>query len=712
MTQAQGAQGQAAPALWPRLRRSLKLELAAAEDGAFPVLTITDPLRGKYYKAGWPESGMFLLWNEAQSAADLAQRMLETYRVTVSEADLSVALEFAFKNELTETDEKGGWQRYGQAASASRQSLGKKLVHNYLFFRIPLVHPDAALRRLLPYFTFAFKKPFWACVAAVAAAGLYLTTRQWAAVVEAIHASFQFQQVFVYAAALLVLKAIHELGHALTTVYYGCRVPSMGIAFMLGAPVLYTDTTDSWRLTSHRQRLAIVFAGVAAEAIVASVALLTWPLLPDGTLKQVCFGFATATLVMSLMVNLNPLMRFDGYFALSDYLKVPNLQSRSFALGSWRLREALFGLGEPAPERFPISRQRVLIAYAYAVWIYRFFLFLGIAYIVYVMAGKAVGIVLGLFEIAVFILMPVAGELREWWKRRAQIRLKPRAFVTAGAVAAGFVAFCLPLISTVESPGVLVAGQEQELHVPVAAVLTSVGVREGQQVQAGDLLFEASAPDLEHKYRKARLEVRLLELRLGRLLSNPDDSEFALVLKGEHKAAREKMQGLKREMEALRARAPFSGRITDLDTALAPGAWVAPEQLLGRVMADESARVSALVSDEDLARIATGARGVFIADEADHVAREVVLEAVAPASDGKFAEPALADAYGGPVASATESRVLRARHGWAQAAFRVPGTIAPVRLVRGIVRVDAEPQSALEIVWRQIGRVLVREQGF
>ena len=258
----------------------------------------------------------------------------------------------------------------------------------------------------------------------------------------------------------------------------------------------------------------------------------------------------------------------------------------------------------------------------------------------------------------------------------------------------------------------LVAGQEQELHVPVAAVLTSVGVREGQRVQAGDLLFEASAPDLEHKYRKARLEVRLLELRLGRLLSNPGDSELAVVLKGEHKAAREKMHGLKREMEALRVRAPFAGRITDLDTALAPGAWVAPEQLLGRLMVEESARVSALVSDEDLARVAAGARGIFIADEADHVAHDVVLESVAPASDGKFAEPALADTYGGPVASATESRVLRARHGWAQAAFRVPGTVAPGRLVRGIVRVDAEPQSALNIVWRQIGRVLVREQGF
>jgi putative peptide zinc metalloprotease protein len=697
---------------WPRLRTGLKFELTSGGDDAFPVLIITDPVRGKYFKASWPESGLFLLWNEAANAAELSQRMLEIYKVSVSEADLKIAADFAFRNELTETDDKGGWQRYGQAAAASRHSLGKTLIHNYLFFRIPLVHPDARLQRLLPYFRFAFTKPFWLFVATVAAVGLYLTTRQWDAVVAAFYDSLQFQSLFLYAAALLALKAIHELGHALATVYYGCRVPSMGIAFMLGAPVLYTDTSDSWRLPDHRQRLAIVFAGVAAEAIVAALALLIWPLLPDGLLKQVCFGFATAALLMSLMVNLNPFMRFDGYFALSDYLKVPNLQSRSFALGTWRLREALFGLGEATPEVFAPARQRLLIAYAYGVWIYRFFLFLGIAYIVYVMAGKALGIVLGLIEIMVFILMPIWGELREWWKRRAQIRLQPRAFVTAGACTAALAAFCLPLIKTVESPGVLLAGQEQQLHVPVSAMLTAVRAQEGQRVQAGDVLFEASAPDLEHKYRKARLETRLLELRLARLIANPDDTEQAVIIKREYRAAREKMQGLKREMAALSIKAPFAGVVTDFDTALAPGAWVAPEHLLARVMADSHARVNALLSDEDLTRVTNGAQGVFIADEADFAAHPVVLEAIVPASDGTFAEPVLADAHGGPVGSAMQDDKLRARHGWVQAAFSVPGAPAPARIVRGIVRVESEAQSALQIVWRQIGRVLVREQGF
>lgn len=704
-----GGEGEA---IWPRLRRGLRMELAFAESGGFPNLIITDPLRGRYYRAGWPQSGLFLLWNEAENGADLKRLMLQTYRCEVSDAEIAQAIDFALKNELTETDEKGGWRRYAQVAAASKHTLGQKLIHNYLFFRIPLLHPDAALRRLLPYLRFVYTRAFWAVVCTVAAAGLYLTTRQWNDVVEAFRNSLHFQQIFIWATALLMLKGLHELGHALTTVRYGCRVPSMGVAFILGAPVLYTDTSDSWRLSNDRQRLVIVFAGVAAELIVASIALLIWPLLPEGMAREVCFGFATAALAMTLAVNLNPFMRFDGYFALSDFLKVANLQPRAFALGAWRLREALFGLGERAPETFSPRLQRFLILYAYAVWIYRLFLFLGIAYVVYVMAGKAIGIVLGLFEVVMFILLPIWREVGQWWKRRTTIRGSRRALLTAAACAALATLFCLPLVRSVQTPGVLVAVAEQEVHVPSAAMLTKVAVTEGQIVAAGDVLFEAVAPDLEHKLLKARLEVRLYELRLARLIGNKDDHEQTVILQQEHKASRERVRGLRQEIDALKIKAPFPGRITDLDTALSPGNWVAPENLLARITDAQGARVKALVADEDLPRIASGARGVFVADEADIAAHDVVLDAIAPASDGTLAEPVLADVHGGQVASAMEQRVVKVKHGWAEVAFRAPQANAPVRLVRGVVRVEAEPQSALDIVWRQIGRVLVREQGF
>lgn len=711
MNPAQPPQACAEQTQWPRIRRILTLEPVAEEGNVFPCLIIGDPVRGKFFKVGWPLSGLILVWNEASSSEEAAVLMQRTYGAAITPADLGSAMEFLAKNELSETDEKGGWQRYKQAAAASRHGFMKSAMHNYLFFRIPLLHPDAQLKQLLPYMSFAFRAPFWTAIALIAATGLYLSTRQWSAVVEAFYGSLHFQQVFLCAAALFLLKAIHELGHALTTVYYGCRVPSMGIAFMLGAPVLYTDTTDSWRLSSHRQRLAIVFAGVAAESIVAALALLAWPLLPEGPARHMCFSFATAALAMSLAVNLNPFMRFDGYFALSDYWRVPNLQTRSFALATWKLREVLFGLGLAPPEPFARSQQGMLIAYAYCVWIYRFFLFLGIAYIVYVMAGKAIGIVLGLFELAVFILWPIWHEVRTWWSMRSKIVFRPRAAVTAAAAGLCVVLAASPCLTTVESPGVLVAGEEQELHLPAPAKLIKIAVREGQQVAAGDQLFEAVSPDLDNKLRKAKLEARLLELRLSRLLVNKIDHEQTVVLKRESKAAREKVAGIERERKALRVTAPFAGRIADFDNALAPGVWVSQEAVLGRLTGTAPARVKALIADTDLQRVANGARGVFVADEADMLSQAVVLETIAPASDGKLAEPALSDLHGGPVPSTTSDKAQRAREGWIEVAYATSSP-APARLIRGVVRVEAEAKSPLSVLWRQIGRVLVREQGF
>ncbi len=199
------------------------------------------------------------------------------------------------------------------------------------------------------------------------------------------------------------MKAIHELGHALMATRYGVKVPSMGVALMVLAPFLYSDVSDAWRLASRRQRLAIDWAGILAELMLASVALTAWVFLPDGMLKTIAFVTATTSLVMSLVLNLNPFMRFDGYYILADWTGIPNLQTRAIVVGRWLMREVLFGLGAQPPEPFSRRALVILALYAYAIWIYRFFLFLGIALLVYHATFKVLGIILFLIEIGWFI---------------------------------------------------------------------------------------------------------------------------------------------------------------------------------------------------------------------------------------------------------------------------------------------------------------------
>ena len=171
-----------------------------------------------------------------------------------------------------------------------------------------------------------------------------------------------WQGVLFAGMTLLFTKIIHECGHAYMAKSFGCKIPSMGVAFMVMMPLLYTDTTVAWRLSSRRERLLVVAAGVMSEMSLGAWAALAWCLLPDGFLKSSAFLLATTTWIMSLSINM-----IDGYYFLSDSIGVANLHQRSFAHTKHAPREWLFGFGAAKPEEFRTGLDRGLILYAWAV---------------------------------------------------------------------------------------------------------------------------------------------------------------------------------------------------------------------------------------------------------------------------------------------------------------------------------------------------------
>ena len=123
-------------------------------------------------------------------------------------------------------------------------------------------------------------------------------------------------------------------------------------------------------------------------------------------------------------------MRFDGYYVFADFIKIDNLQPRAFAIAKWKLRNWLFGLSLSPPEYMSQQRQNLITIYAWSTWIYRFFLFIGIALLVYFFAFKILGIFLFVVEIIWFIALPILKELREWWKLRSSFFLNIRIIRT------------------------------------------------------------------------------------------------------------------------------------------------------------------------------------------------------------------------------------------------------------------------------------------
>lgn len=702
---------QITPAFLPKVRRDLLVDLAEDDRGALPSAIISDPVRGSYFKLPWPESGIFLSWQQSKSIAELGRCLHQNYGLTASPADISKVVDFAVANQLTETDASGSWQRYAGIQAAGKHGWLGTIMHGYLFFRMPLVRPEPWLTTMLPRLQFLYCKKFWIGIAAIASFGLYFAVRQWGSVVAATADALQMQSLALYGVAILALKGFHELGHALTTVRFGCHVPSMGIAVMLGTPVFYTDTSDSWRLSRKSERLAIVFAGVAAEAIIAAVAILLWSFLQDGMARSICFALSTASIALSIAVNLNPFMRYDGYFALSDYLEVPNLQPRAFGLGTWKLRELLFDLRHDPPEQLPERLQKTLILYAACTALYRLFLYLGIAALVYTFAGKAIGIVLGLFEVVFFILDPVARELMAWWKLRSEIRNRRRTAWTAAVSSISVVVMVVPWISTIDAPAVVVASKEQAIYLPFAARLSEVRVTEGQRVRAGDVLFAADASETEKNLEKASLELRTLAFQRDRLQSSVKELELSTVIESKLEQARENVAAIGRQKEQLVIRARFDGRITDLDSGISIGLWLNEKQPLARLVAEGKSAAHGMISDSDIARVREGATAVFVPDDAAAPSQRLLLTSISPAGDGSISEPVLADRHGGPVAADDKDGELIARQGYFDVTF-AEFDHTTHQVMRGVAKIEAERISPAALIWRGIERVLVREQGF
>jgi putative peptide zinc metalloprotease protein len=278
----------------------------------------------------------------------------------------------------------------------------------------------------------------------------------------------------------------------------------------MGLPVLWTDVTDAWRLSRRSERLLIDAAGMLAELTLAALATLLWSVLPDGALRSGAYLLASTAWLITLTINLNPFMRFDGYYLLSDSLDIANLQDRSFALARWHLRESLLNFNLAPPEVWPAQYRRWLIGYAYSTWAYRLLLFAGIAFAVYHFFFKALGLGLFAVEIGWFIVRPIAKEIAVWRQLLTTLKtpLRPRWtwLVPVLAVALLFIPWQTRLLL----PGLLRAEAELTLYSPQPAQVLHVGVQEGDAVQAGQILLELTSPDLDFKINAARR--RLAEL--------------------------------------------------------------------------------------------------------------------------------------------------------------------------------------------------------
>lgn len=287
-------------------------------------------------------------------------------------------------------------------------------------------------------------------------------------------------------------------------------------------------------------------------------------------------------------MNLNPLMRFDGYYFLSDAVDIPNLQSRSFAIARWSVRRFLFGAYADSPENLSSRTRRWLTAYAIATWIYRFFLFLGIALLVYHMAFKALGVLLFAIEIWHFILRPIVAELSQCRTGiMRSIRSWRGPFYLGAAILAG-AWLIVPHPRTLSFPATIRAVEETELLAPSVGRISAVHVADGDRVAIGDPLMTLQSTELAHQIERTRIEQDTVTRLLEQTAYDSADAGRAILLRDELRTTTAERNLLRVQDSALKMRSETDGNVRDLPSHIVPGQLVAQGERLGWIATTES----------------------------------------------------------------------------------------------------------------------------
>ena len=695
----------------PSLRADLQLSPAAPALDGSPRWTLADPVRGRYFKLGAAAMRLLRHW----SLGDPEQVLRAANRepgLPLDGVELEQLLTFLRGHDLISALDDQQRASYSLKALAQRQSLWKILLHQYLFFRIPLWRPDAFLNRAWPWLERFGPRLLRVGLPVTLALGVFLVSRDWQRFVGTFPHLFSLGGALSFAVALFFAKLCHEFGHAFMAKRAGCRVQSMGVAFMVLLPMFYTDVSDAWRVNDRRARLLIGAGGVLAELLLACIALLVWSLLPDGPARTAAFMLASATWITTLVVNLNPFMRFDGYFLLSDLWEVDNLQGRAFAFCRWRLRECLFGYGAPAPEPWSPTMQRRLLIWGYGSWLWRAALFFGIALAVYHLFFKVLGIFLMLVELVWFIFLPIMNEWRQWWSRREQAH-GPRVLVSSLAVLGLLLVLIVPWRSAVELPTMLEGGRASALHAPVAARVKTVKVADGQTVAQGDVLIELESPDLESQQAIVRREIQIQQLLMRRQAGRSETAADAGIIEQRLAEAVAQYRGLSARRERLLLRAPHAGTVRDVLANLTPGRWLSSKDALARVVEDGS-RLRGYIAEAELWRVKPGATGRFIADDPMHPALAVKLDEIDTNGVAYVDQEALTSDHHGPIAVRRDQQQraepVQAQYGARLTTLDQPPT--PVQPLRGVVVLQGSGESVLGVAWRRLAALGVRESGF
>lgn len=499
------------------------------------------------------------------------------------------------------------FQRHLKEQTAAAKQA-KRFSSVYFLF-VPLLNPDKFLERTLWLFKLFANKWILGTIAILSPGALYFIITGLPRMEKEYLYFFNLQNLIYLWITIALTKLIHEFAHAYSAKSFGLHVPQMGLAFLIFFPCLFCNTTDAWQLADRRQRMVISAAGIISEAAMAVTATYIWHFSGPGIVNSLAFYLMAVSFASTVLFNGNPLMKFDGYFILIDYLRMPNLQGKSFAYLRYLFMNRVLGL-DSIPD--PASGERdweLFTVYGIASFIYRVFLYTGIVGGVYYRFDKTLGVVLALLAFVLFIVRPIVRGAKSIYAKRDEI--KPRNYgvtVFALLLMVVLIPLFVPLSGKSVYPCLVGSAKVQKLTVPLRTSVGRVFISEGLVVAAGDVLFELDTSELELAMVKKTTERAVLKRELDLMLLDLKEMGKAPGKQLQLDRVGKEIDLIREELDVARGGivAPFDGVITSLDFRMQPGYRPGEGAVVGELQSQLDLVVHALIPEQDREKVGPG----------------------------------------------------------------------------------------------------------
>ena len=498
---------------------------------------VKDPVALKYFRVRKPEKIVLKMIDGQRSYQEIKDKLQSDFpEEKIRVQDVHMLVSSFHKSGLLISNASGQSAPLQIKRNKELRQKSTQLLMSAMSLRFPGVDPERFLSWLYPKVSWFFSKTAFAICLVICAAAATLVLSNFEEFFRRLPEFQQFfnlRNIFFMASILIVTKSIHELGHGLMCKHFGGECHEIGFMPLVMTPAMYCNTSDSWLLPNKWHRIAIGAAGMYIEMVMAAICTFIWWNTQPGVIHYMALNVIFLCSVTTLLFNANPLLRYDGYYMLSDYLEIPNMGQKSKTAMLSKLREWCLGM-KPVNSRLLPKRNQVSFAiYSVASFVYRWFIMIvifwfiaqifepyGLAAIGHLMiAISLVGMIgIPVYKLVKFFLYP--GRFRE-------VKMIRLATSVALCLLFGWCLFLIPVPHNVRANFVVQPVDAQKVYVTQPGALTKVHFQPGERVKQGDLLAELESVDREIELERLRGELARYESQIAAYRIDAENVEDA-----------------------------------------------------------------------------------------------------------------------------------------------------------------------------------------